>query len=902
MFEYLMPLLFTEAFENSLLAHACEEAVEIQKSYGASQNLPWGISECAYSAIDSSRIYQYRAFGVPGLALNPNVDPGPVVAPYATVMALMVAPEDSLRNLSYLEAIGLSGPMGLYESVDYTRSEKKDALPGVVIFAYMAHHQGMSLLALSNVLGKHAVQRRFHSDPRIRAFESLLFERVPITRVEREEVVRPSVVPEAAQVQDRVWTEKTWVPHVQLISNGRYSLMISNNGTGYSRWKGFDITRWRPDTTLDPWGSFVWLRDLRSNVEWSPTPRPFGEIGEGSVSFSADRATFIRKVHDVETKLEITVTAGDAELRRVTINNRSLRTRYIELSSYLELALAPHASDTAHPVFSKLFIQTEAIGNVLIAHRRSRSPDDAPLWVACLLLGVKGSVEFETDRRTFLGRMNSLANADALREPLKGTTGAVLDPIFSFRARLVLEPREQQQVSFVLIAASSRNELLTSITEFQRPHAAARAFEMAWNRAQLEFRHLRISPQAANQYQELASHLIYPSQRLRASDVRPRPQRGQRDLWRYGISGDLPLLVVTIADSQSIELIRQLMLGHAYWRMQGFEADLVILNREATSYDAPLQKTLTRLVQAHSGDQGGGRGEIFLLDWNVLPLEDRTLLLASGTVVLSAHRGPLQQQLLAAASLPVIPPLIPSIENQQYESTPLDRVSLTAFNGLGGFTEDAREYVIELGARMRTPAPWANVIANETFGTVVTDGGLGFTWYGNSQTNRLTPWHNDPVSDPQSEVIYVRDEQTGQLFSPTPLPLRDSIPYRIRHGQGYTRYEHNREGIAQELTVFVPREDAVKICHCRLTQRFQAFAFIDRYVLCRLGSWIDERTTAGSRLNILCPGFKRADGATDLDRRVRRQCCLPGIYAPRSFVLWKSNFVLWPGWVAGTSG
>ncbi len=211
MFEYLMPLLYTEAFENSLLAHACEEAVEIQKSYGASQNLPWGISECAYSAIDSSRIYQYRAFGVPGLALNPNVDPGPVVAPYATVMALMVAPEDSLRNLSYLEAIGLSGPMGFYESVDYTRSEKKDALPGVVIFAYMAHHQGMSLLALNNVLGKHAVQRRFHSDPRIRAFESLLFERVPITRVEREEVTRPSVVPEAAQVQDRVWTEKTSV-------------------------------------------------------------------------------------------------------------------------------------------------------------------------------------------------------------------------------------------------------------------------------------------------------------------------------------------------------------------------------------------------------------------------------------------------------------------------------------------------------------------------------------------------------------------------------------------------------------------------------------------------------------------------------------------------------------------
>jgi cyclic beta-1,2-glucan synthetase len=814
MFEYLMPLLYTEAFENSLLARACDEAVEVQMSYSSEQNLPWGISECAYSALDAGRIYQYRAFGVPGLALNPNVDPGPVVAPYATVMALMVVPDDAMRNLNHLAAIGLSGPMGFYESVDYTRAESKDARPGIVIFAYMAHHQGMSLLALSNVLRDHAVQRRFHSDPRIQAVESLLFERVPITRVEREEVTRASVVPEVAQVQDRVWTEKTRLPHVQLSSNGRYSLMISNNGTGYSRWKGFDVTRWRSDTALDPWGSFIWLRDQRSGVAWSPTPRPFGEIGEGSVAFSADRATFVRRVQDVETKLEVTVTASDAELRRLTINNRSLRTRYIEISSYLELALAPHSSDLAHPVFSRLFIETEALGNALIAHRRQRSPDEPTIWVACVLVGIKGTFEYETDRRVFLGRMNTLVNADGLKEPLKGTTGAVLDPIFSFRARLALEPREQQSISFVLMAASSRRELLASIEEFERPHSAARSFEMAWNRAQLEFRHLRISQQAANQYQELASHLLYPSPRLRATGTRPVVRRGQRELWRYGISGDLPLLVVTIADSQGLELVRQLMLAHAYWRMRGFEADLVILNREATSYDAPLQKTLTRLVQAHASE-GSGRGQVFLLDWNVLPSEDRGLLLSCG-VLLSGHRGPLQQQLLAAADHPVIAPLVPSLESSQFDPIPLSPVNLVSFNGSGGFTPDGREYVVELGSRIRTPAPWANVIANETFGTVVTESGLGFTWHGNSQTNRLTPWHNDPVCDPQSEAIYVRDEQTARLFSPTPLPLRDSSPYRIRHGQGYTRYEHNREGIALELTVFVPRADTVKISRLRL--------------------------------------------------------------------------------------
>ncbi|MEO5926407.1 MAG: glucoamylase family protein [Bryobacteraceae bacterium] len=824
MFEYLMPLLFTEVFENTLLANACDEAVAAQIAYGDQQELPWGISEAAYSALDNNQIYQYRAFGIPSLALNPNADAGPVVTPYATVLALLVRPQQACTNLRRLESAGLSGSMGFYESIDYTRLRRKDEKPGVPIFAYMAHHQGMSLVALSNVLCKNSVRSRFHADLRIRAVEPLLFERVPITRMEREKTPQPGITAEVKIPQERRWTKPTAQPRVYLSSNGRFSVMITNNGGGYSRWKGFDITRWRSDVARDGWGTFLWVKDLRSGAIWSPAPHPAGESGEGSVTFSSDRAEFSRRVQDLETKLEVAVaTDDDAELRRVTVSNRSLRTRRIELTSYAELALAQHAADTAHPAFSKMFVETEILEEgVLIAHRRLRSPEDPPVWVASMLVGDTGPVEFETDRRAFVGRGRDSARPAAMNAPLAGTVGAVLDPIFSFRFHLTLEPRDQRSICLITIAASSREDLITAIRKYQRADGVTRAFEMIWTRSQLEFRYLRIGPTRAHRYQDLAGYLLYPNPRLRSRI--PRNHRlGQKSLWRYGISGDLPILVVTVADDQGEALVREVLVAHSYWRMLGLEADLVVLNREAPSYDAPLRKNLDRLLHAHGGSPSAERaGGVFVLDWWSLPGDDQNLLLSVARVVLGGHLGPLQQQLLIPSEVQ---------EDAAFPGTPawFGEVSPDGIpdwiakqrlpeNGLGEFVEGGREYVIDLvDSSRQTPAPWANVIANERFGTVVTESGLGFTWNRNSQMNRLTPWHNDPVSDPQSEVLYLRDDDTGTVWTPTPLPMRGSAPYRTRHSQGYSVYEHHRHGLGQELTVFVAHQQPVKICILRIT-------------------------------------------------------------------------------------
>ncbi len=842
MFEYLMPLLFTRAFSNSMLDHACREAVRRQVEYGEANGIPWGISESAYSALDAHRIYQYKPFGVPALALNPGLEDQLVVSPYSTMLALLVAPSAAVDNLNRLKTLRLAGPMGFYESIDFSRETQEGGGRGILIQCYMAHHQGMSMAALANVLHRDVMQRRFHRDLRIRAVETLLFEGIPITRLPVVEA-KPRHVPmraPAAEAPDRIWTEETTAPRVHLHGNGRYALMVTNSGGGYSRWNGFDLTRWRCDPTLDPWGSFFYIRDLRSEEVWAASHKPVGgSLGETTVRFAADRAEIRRRVSGIETTMDITVAAeDDAELRRIGIANRSLRARQLEFTSYIELSMAPHAADKAHPAFAKMFVETESPApGVLLAHRRPRAPGETPIWTGHFLVGLgtlsdatpggvtlmQTGIQMETDRAKFLGRGKTPENPDSLRTRLSGSLGTVVDPIFSLRRRVSLDPRETGELTFITVAASTRDGAMALVGKYTEPGAVARAFEMAWNRAQLEFRFLGIGPGSAHRFQELVSQLIYPNPRLRPpANLLVRNRMGQDGLWAYGISGDLPMLVVTLSDTRHLSLLREVLLAHAYWRIRGFRADLIVFNQEAPSYDQPLRIQIQRQIEAHAADAGTDRpGGVFLRDWQAIPEDHRNLILASASILLNGTRGSLQQQLVAAVEGPPIPAFAPAGGGPEEASTQLPFLELPYFNGTGGFTPDGREYAIYMKPGATTPSPWVNVMANASFGTMVGESGLGFTWFGNSQSNRLTPWHNDPVSDPQSEVIYLRDEESGAIWTPTALPRRENDAYRARHGQGYTVFEHNSHAIGQELTVFVPTGkdgsgDAVKICRLRL--------------------------------------------------------------------------------------
>ncbi|HEY2842814.1 MAG TPA: glucoamylase family protein, partial [Bryobacteraceae bacterium] len=831
MFEYLMPLLFMRSYANSLLDQTCKEAVARQTEYGREKNVPWGISECAYSALDSNQVYQYRAFGVPTLALHQEIDSEPVVAPYATLLAFQVDPSSAHDNLDALKSLGVAGPMGFYEAIDFSRTPKRGGSPGVVIYAYMAHHEGMSLLALANTLLEGTMQRRFHHDPRIQAVESLLFEKVPLVRMQLGDI-RPGTAPvrepEGEEPTERTWTgQATPVPRAYLYGNDRYAVMLNNSGSGYSRWGDFDITRWRADTTLDPWGSFLYLRDVRSGAVWSATLQPLAvRDPKISATFSADHAEFRREHQEVETVLSVTVAPEDnIEVRRLVLTNLSRRSRQLEITSYLELAMSPHGADAAHPAFNKMFIETQyAEEGVLLARRRPRSPEDPPVWCAHMIVGAPASVQYETDRRTFLGRGNAGRQPQALTAELSCSTGCVLDPIFSLRTSAVVLPRGRLELSFLTLAGESREAVMSLAAKYRHREAVLRAFEMAWTHAQLEFRFLQIGPGAAHRFQELASHLLYPNPALRLSAARlARNQLGQSALWGLGISGDLPIVSVTIADAAALPLVRDLLLAHSYWRLRGFRADLVILNQETGGYDRPLHHQLQRQIDAYSRDAGTDRpGGVFLRETAILTEEQTGGVLADSRAVFSGTRGSLERQLRVLGDTLPAEPFVPTRAGAEEPSELLPFLELPYFNGIGGFSGDGREYAVYLGPGTNTPAPWVNVMSNARFGTMVTESGLGFTWAGNSQQDRLTPWTNDPVADPPSEVIYVRDEESGARWTPTALPIREQDAHRARHSQGYTVYEHNSHAIAQELTVFVPLTsesgdgDRVKVCRLRL--------------------------------------------------------------------------------------
>ena len=824
MFEYLMPMLFTQTHENSLLDRACYDAVRCQIGYARQNRVPWGISESAFSALDRNNVYQYRAFGVPALALKRGQEDDLVVAPYAAALALGVEPAAAMKNLRRLAILGdsaLLSDYGYYEAIDYSRRTELDGAAGIIIHCYMVHHQGMSLLAYGNALHDNAMRRRFHSDPRIRATEPLLHEHIPeqilptTGEAHEERPVRQTIAtvgaPAVAQTPD------IGSPRTHLLSNGTSSVTVTNSGGGYLRWLDLDVTRWSADATCDMSGSFCYIRDLESGTTWSNTHQPVRSPERRYTwSFTPDKAEFRRRSGPCETITEIVISAeDDAEVRRVTLVNTSRKTCELELTSYLELALAPHRTDRAHPAFNKLFIETEWLPNceALVARRRLRASDDRPVWAAHLIVPESSieAPEFETDRAQFLGRGRTLANPEALTRHLTSGIGAVLDPIFSLRRRVTILPNQRFQFALVTVVADSREGVVTLAGRYSEFHTCARAFETAWTHSQLEMRRLHIRRADVQTFQQLAGLIIFPQAQLRPPPARlGRRAEGQRALWRQGISGDLPIVVVMIGHLRDMEVVREMLTAHTFWHLRGLKVDLVLVSEELPSYDEPLTGHLRRLTEAQAHltgvDQPGG---VYLRSTTKISKEELIALQAAARVVLVAARGTLRQQLAATAPAASKPrQLVPGRQFREEPSAPLPFMELKYFNGLGGFTEDGKEFVIYLGPSTHTPLPWINIMANPKFGAFVSESGAECVWGRNSQNDRLTPWFNDPISDPSGTAIYIRDDEIGVVWSPTPKPIRETDAYRARHGQGYTTFEHNSHAIEQWLLTFVPVDDA----------------------------------------------------------------------------------------------
>ena len=834
MFEYLMPPLLLRSQSGTLLAQSERAAVDTQRSWARQLGIPWGVSESAFAAFDPGGSYRYQSFGVPGLGLRRGLARERVVTPYASALALPIRTRAAIANLRALDALSLGGSFGLFEAADFSAERVTRGQRFAPVRSYMAHHQGMILAALDNVLHGDVLVRRFHTDLRMRSTELLLHERIPrelppgFAREEREPVAAPRAP---------VWPEPgPWspagvpgAPRIHALGNGRLASWISSAGAGGLRWHDQAVTRWRPDATRDACGLWVYVRDVEDGSVWSVGRQPTGSRSEEKGTFfHAHKVEFQRRDAGIAIHMEVAVPAGDdLEIRRLSLTNESERTRELTLTSYAEVALAPPLEDERHPAFSKLFVGAEWIPHLegLLFARRPRRPLDHPPVVLHRVIGTDERVRccgFEADREAFLGRGGDVRRPRGVVEGLSGTTGFTLDPVMSLQVRVTLEPYERCELAFVTFASGSRESVLEVAERYTTLAALEWAVADAAHEAAREAQRLGLAPARLSELQALASLLIAPAAGLAAGPaVRAANRLGQPRLWGLGISGDHPILLLRSRDPTRTELLELLVRGHGAWRRRGLRVDLVVVRAGLSGYVEELrERLLTMLAGSDDGPHLGQPGGIHLVFADQVQEDELRLLECAARVVLDDGRSLGEQ--LAAASLPPVdpPPFQPPGPAASEASPALARPTDLAFdNGLGGFTPDGREYVIQLEAGALTPAPWSNVLANDEFGCVLTEAGGGFSWCENSGENRLTPWTNDPVADPPSESMYLRDEQGGEIWTVTPKPAGDGAACQVRHGAGYSVWRREQYGLAQELLVFVPPGAPLKVARLRLENR-----------------------------------------------------------------------------------
>jgi len=843
MFEYLMPLLVMPTYENTLLDQTCKAAVQWQIDYGKQTGLPWGISESGFNMLNANSNYQYRAFGAPGLGLKRGLEEDSVIAPYATALALMVAPKKACKNLQLLHEKGFEGKYGFYEAIDYTSSRLQTGQSNAVVYSYMAHHQGMSLLSLAYLLLDKPMQKLFEAEPQFKATLLLLQERIPKSTAfyaHTTEIADINYVASGSETRI-INTPNTLIPEVQLLSNGRYHVMITNSGAGYSRWKDIAVTRWREDGTCDNWGTFCYIRDLNSELYWSNTHQPTLKKGDKyEAAFSQGRADF-RTVHnEIETYTEIAVSPeDDIEMRRVHISNCSNIRRTIEVTSYAEVVLASPDSDLMQPAFSNLFVQTEILApqHAIICTRRPRSSDENPPWMLHLMI-LHGKepeeISFETDRNAFIGRGNTTVNPQVMdySGPLSGNQGSVLDPIVAIRYKITLEPDEAIIVDMVIGIADTKEVCQSLIDKYQDKHHKDRVFELAWTHSQVVLRQINASEGDAQMYGRLASSILFTNSAFRAEPaILINNHRGQSGLWGYSISGDLPIVLLKMEKQANMQLLRQLIQAHSYWRLKGLAVDLVIWNEEHNGYRQEFQDEIEALIPLEFKDRPGG---IFVRASDQISNEDRILFQTVARINISDNGGSLADHIKRRPHTKVVIPYITPIPavKASLASIPLPE-DMLFFNGFGGFSADGSEYIISVEDKNRTPAPWVNVIANPNFGTVISESGSSYTWTENAHELRLTPWNNDPVTDSCGEAFYIRDYESGHFWSATLLPTGGESSYLTRHGFGYSIFEHIEDGIYTEMLVYVDIESAVKFTVLKIrnqsgrTRKLSATGYIE---------------------------------------------------------------------------
>lgn len=821
MFEYLMPSLVMKNYKNTLLDETYRTTINVQKEYGKKNNVPWGISESGFFAFDNVLNYQYKAFGVPSLGFKRGLKEELVVSPYSTFLALNFDYQGVMDNIKRLIDEGMEGPYGFYEAVDYTVKRLPPHLNKGIVKSYMSHHQGMIFAAINNFINDGILIKRFHRDPLMKCGEFLLQERipdVPVISKGRENLEQVEIIRKREDTWEKIAYSKEHVESIRchLLSSDSYTLMITNRGEGFSKDGNTYINRWRRDYLTNPYGQFIYIKDIKNNKCWSATYAPYySEPDSYDVEFHQYKAVFRRRDGCIETRMDIYLLPEESgEIRKVRITNDNDEEALIESISYFEVVGENINSDLAHPAFSNLFIRTEVVEDLegLLAYRRKRHDDQRDVWIVHFVRVFQEGDEkfqYETSRLNFIGRSNSLSNPKAMEKGLTNTTGVVLDPVMSIGKKIKIPPKGKFDIFYITALANSKSEALDILKKYSDKNNIKLAVDLYRTKSQTEMGYLNLNRRKANPYEELLPKLIYltDNNKSRYSSIIRKNTKGKEGLWARGISGDNPILLVTISSMKGMANLVKILEAHEYWSYRGIPVDLIILNKDESAYYQPLYESIREEVY----EKRGIAGRVFIINENTIPEEDRVLLYKFANVIVKAEESFKNMD----STKHNIPYKTFVKDRKVYEKKEIN-LDLKYFNEYGGFSKDGREYIIKLSKGINTPMPWINVVSNRDFGFIITEQGSGFTWSKNSRENKLTPWYNDPITDHQGEIIYLMDEDSGEVFTITPKPVRDDNDYIVIHGQGYTRFYHNCHGIEQNLMVFVPKEDNIKISLIRL--------------------------------------------------------------------------------------
>lgn len=818
MFEYLMPSIILKNYKNTLLDETYRTVVEEQKKYGENKNIPWGISESGFFAFDSKLNYQYKAFGLASLGFKRGLKDELVVSPYSTFLALKFDYKAVLENIKKLEAEGLKGHYGFYEAIDYTTSRLPKGQEKGIVKSYMSHHQGMILSSINNFINDDILVERFHRDSKMKTGEFLLQEKIPTFTIlydKKAELTKLDILVE----EDEVYSERSCnyeCIKCQLLSSGSYSLMINNRGEGFSKNNDLFINRWRSDHLSTPYGQFIYINDLKNKKIWSTTYAPtYEKADEYKVTFLNYKANFYRRDGDIETEMDVFLLPEElGEIREVSITNNAKEEALIEITSYFEVLAQNLQSDLAHPSFSNLFIQTEALEEQesILAHRRKREEDSKDNYIVHGIRSVAESAEkfqYDTSKEEFINRGNSFKRPKAVSNiGQSDTVGTVLDPIMSCSKKLKIQKGEKIKVYYITALTESKDEAIKILDKYKDVNNIAMAKKLSKTKSSIEIGYLELKHSNINLCEDILPEIIYAQRnnKIKYKEILKLNKKGQAALWGQGISGDNPIVLVTIDSMEGIYNLTKLIDAHEYWSYRGLVIDLVILTQEEASYYEPLVENIKEIIYKSKAGVVDHLGEIVIVNRNNIESEDIPILYKWARLIIKA-----EDDLIDEEEREEIPFKKFNKVEKHEDTSDNTFLELDYFNDYGGFSKDGKEYIIKLKKDLNTPLPWSNVIANKDFGFLVTESGTGFTWADNSRENKLTPWYNDPIIDVPGEIIYVRDDDTGEIWNITPKPNRNGKDYIITHGLGYSKFNHDSFGLKQSLTVFVPKKDRIKI-------------------------------------------------------------------------------------------